>query len=253
MIGIVTAMPTEVWPLVRRWQQRIRQHDGRSLRFFESAQAVVLPGGIGHAAGKRAAEAVIAHYRPEVVIATGLAGGLRPQWTLGRTLVAAEVIDSATGRRFRTIAGEAVVVSSRVIADVAEKRRLAAAFPEADVVDMEGAAVGEVAAEHGLGFMAVKAVSDNLEFDLPPLNRFVSVEGKFEGARFAAWLAFRPQWWAKIVELKRISDHGAAALADLLNSIIHDKAASHRAMISGSAANPASYANGNQHKTDHSA
>ena len=233
MIGIVTAMPTEVWPLIRRWSRRAQQHAGRRYRFFESPQAVVLPGGIGHDAGRRAAEAVVELYRPELLIATGLAGGLKKEWTLGRPLLAAEVIDGGTGRRFRTGSGESVVVSSRIIAGATEKRRLADAFPEADVVDMEGAAVAEIAAEHGLPFMAVKAVSDNLEFELPPLNPFVTADGSFQSGRFTLWAALRPQWWPKIAQLKRISDQGATTLANLLNSIIHDNAASSRDMISG--------------------
>lgn len=243
-IGIITAMPTEVWPLVRGWRRKTQSHAGRNFRFFESADAVVLPGGIGHDAGRRAAEAVIARYRPELLIATGLAGGLKPEWNLGRTLVAAEVIDSATGRRFRTEGGKGVVVSSRIIAGVAEKRRLAAMFPDADVVDMEGAAVAEVAAEQGVPFLAIKAVSDNLQFDLPPLNQFVTAEGRFEILKFTLWAAFRPQWWRKIMQLKVISDQGARALAGLLNSIIHSKAPSAHDMISGSALRTASDRNG---------
>jgi adenosylhomocysteine nucleosidase len=232
-IGVITAMPTEVWPLIRRWPCHVQRHNGRSFKFLESAEAVVLPGGIGHEAGRRAAEAMLALYRPELMIAAGLAGGLKPGWTLGRTLVAAAVIDSGTGQRVRTVGGQGIVVSSRIIADVREKRRLAAAFPDADVVDMEGAAVGEVASNNGLAFMAVKAVSDNLEFDLPPLNQFVTADGQFQAARFTVWASVRPQWWRKIARLKRISDQGAEALAALLKSIIHDNAPSSRDMISG--------------------
>lgn len=233
MIGIITAMPTEVWPLIRRWSRRAQRHNGKNYRFFESPQAVVLPGGIGHEAGRRAAQTMVDLYRPELLIATGLAGGLKPEWRLGRTLIATEVIDSGTGRRFKTKGGDGVVVSSRIIAGVPEKRRLAAAFPDADVVDMEGAAVAGIAAKHGLPFMAIKAVSDNLEFDLPPLNPFVTPDGSFQSVRFTLWAALRPHSWPKIAHLKRISDQGAAALADLLNSIIRDKAACSRAMISG--------------------
>lgn len=243
MIGIITAMPTEVWPLIRRWRRNTRLHDGRTYHFFESPEAVVLPGGIGHDAGRRAAEATVSLYLPELLIATGLAGGLKPEWRLGRTMIAAEVIDSGSGQRFKTVQGQGVVISSRMIAGVAEKRRLAAAFPQADVVDMEGAAVAEIAEQHGLPFMAVKAVSDNLEFDLPPLNEFVAADGQFRAVQFTLWSALRPQWWPKIARLKRISDQGAVALADLLNSIIHDKAVSSRAMISGRT--PASTADSN--------
>ena len=234
-VGIVTAMPTEVWPLIHNWQRSRREHNGRSFRFYESAGAVLLPGGIGHAAGTRAAEAVIELYQPDVLIATGLCGGLKPKWQLGSTLVAAEVIDGGTGRRFRTEQGEGVVVSSREIAGAAEKRRLAALYAEADVVDMEGAAVAEIAAERRLPFLAVKAVSDNLEFDLPPLNQFVSPEGEFQMGRFIAWAAVRPQWWPKIAHLKRISDQAASSLAALLNSIIESRVAPKRDMISGNA------------------
>jgi len=235
-IGIITAMPTEVWPLVRNWRRNSQPHNGRTFRFFESAEAVVLPGGIGHEAGDRAAKAMIALYRPELLIAAGLAGGLKPQWTLARTLVAAEVIDGGTGQRFRTAGGEGMVVSSRIIAGVEEKRRLASAFPGADVVDMEGAAVAEAATQHGLPFLAVKAVSDNLQFELPPLNQFVDDQGRFQSLRFVAWAAVRPWWWPRIAQLKRISDQAARALADLLSAIIHDQAPGHRAMISGSTA-----------------
>lgn len=243
-IGIVTAMPTEVRPLIRNWRRTLREHNGRSFRFYESDDAVVLPGGIGHAAGTRAAEAVIALYQPQILIATGLCGGLKTRWQLGSTLVANEVIDSGSGRRFgtattgegaRRYTDEGVVVSSREIAGADEKRRLAAAYPEADVVDMEGAAVAEVAAARGLPFLAVKAVSDNLEFDLPPLNQFVSPEGQFQMGRFVAWAAVRPQWWPKIAGLKRISNEGAKALGALLNSIIESRVDAKRDMISGSA------------------
>lgn len=238
-IAIITAMPTEVWPLIKSWPRRTQPHHGRKFRFYESPEAVVLPGGIGHAPGKRAAEAIIALYRPELVIAAGLAGGLKPQWALGQILIASEVIDSGTGQHFAALDGSGIVVSSRIIAGVAEKRRLAAAYPEADVVDMEGAAVAEVAAGHGLPFMAVKAVSDNLEFDLPPLNPFVDAEGRFQTLRFTIWAAVRPQWWPKIAHLKRISDTGAQALAELLKTIISSKVAASRDMISSSTTKPA--------------
>src|SRR2546423_1118531 len=99
-IGIITAMATEVWPLVRDWRVSIAGHDGRRHKFFMRDNAVLLCGGIGYQAGQRAAEAMIAMHQPTLLIAAGLAGGLRPQWTLGKTLIAAKIIDEATGREF---------------------------------------------------------------------------------------------------------------------------------------------------------
>jgi adenosylhomocysteine nucleosidase len=162
---------------------------------------------------------VIEYAKPSYLIATGLAGGLKLEWTLGRTMVAAEVVDEATGRRFKTAYGEGIVVSSREIARPEKKCELASRFA-ADVVDMEGAAVAEVAEAHGLPFLAVKAVSDEMDFELPPLQRFVDAEGCFQGARFGFWAAWHPRWWPAIARLKRKSDAAAAALAEKLREVI---------------------------------
>ena len=50
---------------------------------------------------------------------------------------------------------------------------------------MEAAAVAAVAQERGIEFAAVKAISDELDFVMPPVGRFVDADGKFETARFA--------------------------------------------------------------------
>jgi adenosylhomocysteine nucleosidase len=218
-VGIVTAMATEVWPLVRGWRTSVAEYGGREFKFFAHVNAVVLCGGIGHKAGRRAAEAMIALHQPALLIAAGLAGGLRPEWTLGRTMTAAKVIDQASGRAFATVFGEGTVVSSRTIAGAALKQELASQFA-ADLVDMEGAAVGEVAHRLGVPFLAAKAVSDELNFDLPPLQRFVDEEGRFQGARFTTYAAVRPKLWPMVWHLKRNSDLAAEALAGLLRDLI---------------------------------
>jgi len=222
--GIVTAMATEVWPLIRNWKKnphppQNRGRVGHPLEFFESEDAVLLCGGIGYEAGKRAAEAVIEYAKPDLLIATGLAGGLKPEWTLGRTMIAAEVVDEGTGRRFRAAYGEGTVVSSREIARAAKKRELASRFA-ADVVDMEGAAVAEVAEAHGLPFLAVKALMDDMDFELPPLQDFVDAGGRFQQARFALWAVWHPRWWLAVAQLQRRSNLAAQKLAAQLRQVI---------------------------------
>jgi len=217
-------MATEVWPLIRGWRKNLhpwqkRPRVGHPLTFFEGEDAVLLCSGIGYEAGKRAAEAVIEYGKPSVLIATGLAGGLKPEWTLGRTMVAAEVVDETTRRRFKTAYGEGTVVSSREIARAAKKQELASRF-SADAVDMEGAAVAEVAEAHGLPFLAVKAISDEMDFELPPLQQFVDAEGRFRGVHFGFWAAWHPQWWPAIAQLKKRSDLAAEKLAERLKEVI---------------------------------
>ena len=49
---------------------------------------------------------------------------------------------------------------------------------------MEGAAVAQVANERGLKFAAMKAISDEAAFVMPPLNRFIDENGKFATGSF---------------------------------------------------------------------
>jgi adenosylhomocysteine nucleosidase len=236
-LSIVTAMATEVWPLVRRWHRTSAEISGRKYQFFEKGDTTVLCGGIGYEAGHRAAEAIIAYARPDLLVATGLAGALRREIKLGQTFMPASVIDAATGRCWEYSGGEGVSVSSIVIAGADHKRELAQRF-RADIVDMEGFAVAEVAHARGIPVLAAKAVSDELEFELPPLQRFVGADGRFRGAQFTLHAAVHPAWWPRIAALKRNSDLAARALARLLLQIIEQGTETSRSVA---AHNPATH------------
>src|SRR6476660_7296010 len=75
-VAIVAALEREVRPLVREWKVAEREHAGRKFRFFESDRAVVVCGGVGPEAARRATEAAISLYRPARVISAGFAGAL---------------------------------------------------------------------------------------------------------------------------------------------------------------------------------
>ena len=77
-LAIVAALEREVRPLLKHWQVRKRAHAGREFRFYESREAVVVCGGIGPEAARRAAEAVIVLYSPDVLYSVGYAGALDP-------------------------------------------------------------------------------------------------------------------------------------------------------------------------------
>ena len=218
-LGIITAMPTEVWPLIREWGWREVPLSGRTYRFYERGSATVLCGGIGHAAGTRAAEAMIEYAKPDALFAVGLCGGLHNGFKLGDIMFPATILDEETRARVTTVRGEGTVVSSREIAGAAKKKELAQKFA-ADIVDMEGAAVGKVAKTRGVPLYAVKSLSDELEYELPPLQPFVNAEGKFEAVRFTMHALVHPSWWSKIADLKRRSDAAARSLATALDKLI---------------------------------
>ena len=60
----MAALEREVRPLIKEWRADEKEIDGRRFRFFEKDDVVLVCGGIGAEAARRAAEAVIAIYAP---------------------------------------------------------------------------------------------------------------------------------------------------------------------------------------------
>ncbi|MGO9123423.1 MAG: hypothetical protein ACLP6G_00905 [Terriglobales bacterium] len=214
-VAIVAALEREVWPLVKGWQTANQQHEGRRFKFFKHDDTVLVCGGIGAEAARRAAEAIITLYQPALVISAGFAGGLDPALQAGYALTPRLVIDAGDGSRTDSGTGEGVLVSCGAVADAAQKASLAQAYG-ADVVDMEGAVVSRCAQAHGIQFMACKVVSDSRDQRLPPVARFVAADGKFQSLRFLAHVALRPWLWAGIGQLARNSAIAAQSLCKRL-------------------------------------
>jgi adenosylhomocysteine nucleosidase len=214
-VGIVAALEREVWPLVKDWSVANQRHDGRSFKFFEHENAVLVCGGIGAEAARRAAEAIIVLYKPALVISAGFAGGLDPALRAGHALTPRLVIDAGDGSRTDSGTGEGVLVSFAAVADSGQKTSLARAYG-ADVVDMEAAAVSRCAQAHGIQFTACKVVSDSRDQRLPPVARFVASDGTFQSFRFLAHVAVRPWLWAEVGQLARNSSIAAQSLCKRL-------------------------------------
>jgi len=223
-IAIVAALEREVQPLVRGWRSyRLPAADGlHRLRFFESEGAVVVCGGIGREAATEATRAVIERYRPQVVVSAGFAGAVVPELRVASILDPAKVIAAATGTAFGTGgAGSGVLVTAAAVAGPEEKRRLAERF-SAQAVDMEAAAVAKAAQAGGVRFRALKAISDELDFPVPPTEGFLSASGEFKTLSFAAYLALRPWLWASALHFGRNCSLAAAALAEALAGCIRE-------------------------------
>jgi adenosylhomocysteine nucleosidase len=214
-VAIIAAVEREVWPLVKDWRTAHKQHEGRVFKFFEHENAVLVCGGIGAEAARRAAEAIITLYQPALVISAGFAGGLDPALRAGYALTPRLVIDASDGSRTDSGAGEGVLVSFGAVADSEQKASLAQAYG-ADVVDMEAAAVSRCTQAHGIQFMACKVVSDSRDERLPPVARFVAADGTFQQLRFLAHVVVRPWLWAGVGQLARNSAIAAQSLCKRL-------------------------------------
>jgi adenosylhomocysteine nucleosidase len=199
-IAIVAALHREVAGLVENWKLSSEQ----GLRFFEHGRFTLVCGGIGAQAARRATEAIVNFSKPEWIVSVGFAGALIAESKVGEVLTPRWVIDGKDGSRHDTGTGEGALLTISEVAGAQQKTKLAEAYG-AQAIDMEAAAVARGAETHGVRFSAIKVISDQLNFSMPPMDRFVDASGQFRTGRFAAYTAFRPWLWKPIIELGRNS------------------------------------------------
>jgi adenosylhomocysteine nucleosidase len=200
-VAIVAAMPVELAPLIGN----ITPEKVAEVDVFELPQAIVAVGGIGKPFARRAAEVAIDYAQPKLLVSAGIVGAISPELKVGDVGRIREVIDVATGERYPTTGGEWVLATSQDVSDAGEKRELKSRFG-ADVVDMEAAAVAQVAKQRGVEFASLKAISDDAAFDMPRLNRFINSNGQFATRKFLIYIALHPKWWTTLGKIKSNSE-----------------------------------------------
>jgi adenosylhomocysteine nucleosidase len=212
--AIIAALPREVKPLVRGWNE---QRLPGKIVVYSNDFAVVACAGMGAERATLAVEAALSVRPATVLISAGLAGACDPALRVGDIVRAGLVVDSRTGERFGEAQLPQVLVSVPGIASVWEKERLYASY-RASAVDMEAAAVARAAQMRGLSFQVIKAISDDVAFELKELARFGTKDGQFREAAFAAHAAVRPHLWRKLFQLAGNGNRAIAALTAELES-----------------------------------
>jgi adenosylhomocysteine nucleosidase len=179
-VGIVAALPMEVGDLVDRLV-KVRKYHAAAFPVIEGEHrdkvVAIVIGGVGRPAARRAAEVLLAGHRPSWIIAAGFAGALNPGMDRNQLVLPAELIDPEGGRfpvePLTTLAavvryarGRLLTVDRPILASQAKVELYRSS--QADLVDMESAAVAAVCAERSVRFLAVRVISDDARSDLPP-------------------------------------------------------------------------------------
>jgi adenosylhomocysteine nucleosidase len=229
-IAIVAALNREVRPLVRRWRIHDQTHAAHTHRFYQHDNAVLICGGIGATAARRATEATISLYSPLLVISAGFAGALDPKLKVGDLFEPTQVINSTDASRIHTekippanaaakSASKTALITYSSVATPGQKAVLRDSYSAA-AVDMEAAAVARAAEVRGIPFAAVKVISDEVDFEIPDLSAFVDSSGQFLQTKFARHAAFRPWLWPGLIRLARNSGRASRALCARLEQIV---------------------------------
>jgi adenosylhomocysteine nucleosidase len=210
-VAIISALERELRPLIEHWPSQTIAHGGRDFTFHESSYAVVVCAGIGPEAARRAAQAAIVTYQPKLLISAGVAGALVPELHVGETIFPAAIIDASDSSRHKSAIASVrlsnsplartILVSYPELAGAGQKQKLGKAYG-AHAVDMEAAAIAKAAQLHGLPFLAIKSISDEINFELPEMPQFIR-HGQFRTKAFVFHIAFRPWLWRKVLRLAR--------------------------------------------------
>lgn len=225
-VAIIAALEREVWPLVKKWRYQDKNYDGRQFRFFEYQDVVLVCGGIGPGPARRATEAAIVLYGPQMVKSVGFAGALAPEMKAGTVLVPGPVVDASDGSRVEVDGGCGTLVSFSSVAGKKQKAKLAAAY-DAKALDMEAAAVAKSAQKHNLHFSVVKVISDEVGFETDFTGPFVSTDGQLQTVRLVLHVLVRPWLWRRLVQLARDSSVASQRLCEWLGRDLHTSSLKH--------------------------
>ncbi|HWF05604.1 MAG TPA: hypothetical protein VHA06_18100 [Candidatus Angelobacter sp.] len=220
-IAIIAAMERELAPLVKGWKKSVLSSGERKFTVFESDGLIAIISGIGCNNAALAASAVVEKFHPSTLMSVGLAGALIRSLKVGSIFTPNVVVDASDSAEYRCAADSSrisggVLVSAAEIADAEAKKQLVQGF-HALVVDMEAAGVARIAQEANIDFRCVKAISDEADFAMPPMGKFLTSDGNFQTGKFAAWAAVRPWQWFRVAALARNSSKATRALCGWLS------------------------------------
>jgi adenosylhomocysteine nucleosidase len=185
-------------------------------------------------AGRFAAQRALVHafdFNPDVCIASGLSGGLKPAYVPGAVLTARKVADVNGVRTLHSdaellsraeISGATIVgkflVSDEVVPTAEEKAGLSAS---GDAVDMESLYILAAAAQRRIRSVAIRAISDSADSTLPlDFNSVFDESGAVSIPKVIGQVVRKPARIAGLLRLANESERAASALALFLDSYI---------------------------------
>lgn len=184
--------------------------------------------GMGQDFALKAAKKALA-YRPDICISTGLAGSLRSGFRPGDILAArlvSEVGEPVAVASHRELLSTAVDCGARQIERMATSKTLVARAEQkrelgsqAEAVDMESYIILAEAARCGVPAVAIRAVSDTADFDMPyDFEQARDAQGQIRTLKVVSQILRRPAGLPELMKLARHSRIASRRLADFLDA-----------------------------------
>lgn len=197
---------------------------------FGGARVRAILTGMGQDHALNAAKRSFA-YKPDICISTGLAGSLRSGYRPGDILAArlvSEVGEPVAVASHRELLSTAVDCGARQIERLATSRTLVARAEqkrllgiEAEAVEMESYTILAEAARCGVPTVAIRAISDTVEFDMPyDFGRARDARGQIRVMGVVAQVLRRPSGLPDLMRLARDSRFASRRLAGFLDAYV---------------------------------
>ena len=195
---------------------------------FGDARVRAILTGMGQDHALAAAKRSLA-YKPDICISTGLAGSLRSGYRTGDILAArlvsevGEPVAVAGHRELLSVAVdcgarqiERLATSRVLIATVQQKRELSS---EAEAVDMESYTILAEAARRGVPAVAIRAVGDTADFEMPyDFERARDGRGQIRAMGIISQVLRRPTRLPELLKLAHDTRFAARRLAGFLDA-----------------------------------
>jgi adenosylhomocysteine nucleosidase len=187
--------------------------------------------GMGQDYAQEAARRAFAACKPDICISTGLAGSLRDGYRTGDILAArlvSEVGEPVAVASHRELLATAVDCGARSIERMATSKSLVMQSgkkrelgKQADAVEMESYAILAEAARCGVPAVAVRAVSDTVDFDVPyDFDRVRDAHGQIRIMGVVSQVLLRPSDLPGLLKLAHDSRAAAKRLAGFLDAFV---------------------------------
>ena len=251
MIAILCAIRQEISPLVACMNVS-KKFNIDEIPFYQGdlngRLLTLVQGGIGRKNAIKAASSLLESASVDLLISAGVAGGIRHGLNVGDLVVAENVgyskqsdfdceklqleSDFVCKKEIVRLARQCskdlesklhfgnLLTVDKVISQASTKRKIG----EHDsflAVEMESAAVAEVAYEKGVAFAAIRSISDDIEDDLHlDYDNIISDEGKVKVTSIALGVLKNPQSLALLSRLNKQTKTAAKSLAYFMSKLI---------------------------------
>ncbi|WP_417848144.1 5'-methylthioadenosine nucleosidase [Thalassoglobus sp.] len=230
-IGIVCALHLEASPLLDRLNPS-RNQSGNGLKYHDCAldeiRVIVVEGAVGYELAAQAAHALIDAVQPSWILSAGLSGALIEKMAIGDLVVGNSLIRQSGRDEIAQQLGMQsdpkrhlhvgkLCTADHIVRTREEKRELNERT-QAIAVDMESHAVAQVCKDRNTGFIAIRAISDDMSEDLPKeVLAIFGPKGTIRSGALVGTLFKRP---SSVKDLWKIREGAVKAATNLAKYVL---------------------------------